>query len=75
LRRRNGAGDHFALQELSLSDVRFGSLADMVARIAMSAVTPKADFGAAATSLFFVPQADIDRPLLNHLVGAVRALR
>src|SRR6185369_2633859 len=29
-------------------DVRFGSLADMVVRIAISAVTPKADFGASA---------------------------
>jgi hypothetical protein len=56
--------------EMSRTDVRFGSKADICAAQPMPALSPKADMCSAPDYVRFGPKADLDRQLLDHFVSA-----
>jgi hypothetical protein len=68
-----GAETSFALQHEMLTNVRFGSKADIDRSLGMSALPPKADMRADMVHVRFVPIANIDRALVRfgHGVGDV----
>src|SRR6516164_8636018 len=54
-----GSNRHFAWQQSSGPNVRFGSKADIAARRVMSALPPKADIDRHGCDVRFVPKADM----------------
>jgi hypothetical protein len=64
-----GSNRHFAWQQSSGPNVRFGSKADIGRSIAMSALPPKADIVQRSGNVRFVPKADIEARGQNVALG------